>query len=95
MFDSMCNDTTSDMVNQIYSIVWSQKKSVTIAIMDVLKQHAWLCILWPFALAFSTSLYIGEQPSKKRCSNKDLRAHLYIHNYSLFDGDIPTIISFF
>ena len=75
MFDSVYDDVTSDTVNQICSIVRSQKKSVTIEIMDVLKQHGCVdCDL--FALAFRTSLCTREQPSEKRYSQKDLRAHL-------------------
>ena len=50
----------------------------------------WLCRLWPFALAFSTSLCIVEQPSEKRYSQKDLRTHLY----SLFDSDSSSPQSF-
>ena len=91
MFDSVYDDITSDTANQICSIVWSQK-SVTIEIMDVLKQCGYVdCGL--FALAFSTLWCIGGQPSEKRYSQKDLRAHLY----SLLDSDSssPTIISFF
>ena len=72
----MYDDISSDTVNQICSIVRSQKKSVTIEIMDVLKQRGCTdCGL--FALAFSTSLCIGELPSKKEYSQRDLRAHLY------------------
>ena len=63
MFDSVYDNITSDTVNQICSIVWSQK-SIMIEIIDVLKQRG--CIdCGPFALAFSTSLCIGEQPSEK------------------------------
>ena len=39
MFDSVYDDITSDMVNKISNIVKSQK-SVTIEIMDVIKQHS-------------------------------------------------------
>ena len=89
MFDSVNDDITSDTVNQICSIVRSQKKSITIEIMDVLKQRGCVdCGL--FALAFSTSLCIGEQPSEKRYSQKDLRAHLY----SVFDSDSSSPQSF-
>ena len=81
MFDSVYDDITSDTVNHICSIVRSQK-SITIEIMDVLKQRGCVdCGL--FALAFSTSLCIQEQPSEKRYSQKDLRARLY----SIFDSD--------
>ena len=85
VFDSVYDDITSDTVNQICSIVRSQKKSVTIEIMDVLKQRGCVdCGL--FALAFSTSLCIGELPSLKRYSQKDLRAHLC----SSFDSGNPS-----
>ena len=53
--------------------------------MDVLKQRGCVdCGL--FALAFSTSLCIGELPSLKRYSQKDLRAHLC----SSFDSGNPS-----
>ena len=59
----MYDDITSNMVNQVCSIVRNQKKSVTIEIIDELKQHGCVdCSL--FALTFSTSLCIGEQPSE-------------------------------
>ena len=38
MFDSVHDNISSDTVNQICSIVRSQKKSITIEIMDVVKQ---------------------------------------------------------
>ena len=61
MFDSVYDDISSDTVSQICSIVRSQKKSITIEIMDVLKQHGSTdCGL--FALAFGTSLCVGELP---------------------------------
>ena len=84
VFDSLYNDISSDTVNQICSIVRSQKKSVTIEIMDVLKQCGSTdCGL--FALAFGTSLCIGESPSEKKYIQRDLRAHL--HN--CFESDNP------
>ena len=91
----MYNDTTSDMVNQICSIVWSQKKSVTIAIMDVLKHHAWLCT---YIVAFCIGIQhiiVYWWTTVKEDVAKKIWGHIYIYNYSLFDGDIPTIISFF
>ena len=48
VFDSVYDGITSDTVNQICSIVWSQK-SITIEIMDVLKAMR-LCRLWPFCI---------------------------------------------
>ena len=64
-----------DTVKQICSIVHSYKKSITIEIMDVLKQRGSTdCGL--FALAFATSLCLGELPSERRYIQASLRAHL-------------------
>ena len=85
----MYDDISSDTVNQICSIVCTQKKSVTIEIMDVQKQHGCTdCGL--FALAFGTSLCIGELPSEKQYSQKDLRAH----SYSTFDSESSSLQPF-
>ena len=85
MFDSVYDDISSDTVSQICSIVCRQKTSVTIEIMDVLKQHGSTdCGL--FALAFGTSLCVGELPSEKRYIQSDLRAHLH----SCFESNNPS-----
>ena len=75
MFDSVHNNISSDTVKQICSIVHSLKKSIEIEIMDVLKQHGSTdCGL--FALAYATSLCLGELPTERRYNQGELRAHL-------------------
>lgn len=84
MFDSVHNNISSDTVNQICNIVHSQKKSVTIEIMDVLKQRGSNdCGL--YALAFATSLCLGELPTDRRYSQGDMREHLK----SIFEHNNP------
>ena len=75
VFDSVHDNISSDTVNQICSIVCSQKKSITIEIMDVVKQSGSTdCGL--FALAFATSLCHGEVPVERRYKQGELRTHL-------------------
>ena len=75
VFDSVHNNISSDTVKQNCSIVHSQKKSIEIEIMDVLKQHGSTdCDL--FALAYATSLCLGELPTERRYNQGELRAHL-------------------
>ena len=89
VFDSVHNNISSDTINQICSIVHSQKKSVTIEIMDVLKQRGSTdCGL--FALAFATSLCHEELPSERKYIQGDLRAHLS----SIFELNNPSVKPF-
>ena len=89
MFDSVHNNISSDTINQICSIVHSQKKSIKIEIMDVLKQRGSTdCGL--FALVFATSLCHEELPSERKYIQGDLRAHLS----SIFELNNPSVKPF-
>ena len=76
VFDSVYENINADTIKQICSIVQSKTRSVTIEIMNVIKQRGSTdCGL--FALAFATSLCFGESPSERKYHQKDLRTHLW------------------
>ena len=88
VFDSVHDNISSHTVNQICGIFHSQKKSIKIEIMNLVKQSGSTnCGL--FALAFATSLCHGEVPVEKRYKQGE-RAHLR----SVFECNKPSPQSF-
>ena len=89
VFDSVYENINADTIKQICSIVQSKTRSVTIEIMNVIKQRGSTdCGL--FALAFATSLCFGESPSERKYHQKDLRTHLW----NIFEHNPSTLQQF-